>query len=417
VRRNKSQIVVKNAWFIKTKKQLALEEFQNNKSNSNLSSHFGGQGADLIICGAGCAGLSLAMHMIHSGKFSNKRILLIDKDPKRANDRTWCFWQKEEGLFESIICKQWNRLWFHGENFSDQLHIEPYQYKMIRGIDFYEYCFNVIRQQKNFDVLFEKVDHVFSDGKTGVIINGKKIYADYVFNSILFEKPKLAKNDYWMLQHFKGWVVETEENCFDEDRATLMDFRNQGDGAAFCYVLPFNSKKALIEYTLFSPQLLQQEQYDEGLRSYIADVLKIPSYTILEREFGVIPMTNFKFPSGQNNIINIGTAGGQTKGSSGYTFNFIQKHSRAIVGALLQTGRPFIEAPSKRFNFYDSVLLKVLSDGSVPGQKVFTDLFKNNPVQNVLKFLDNETSISEEIKIISSLPTLPFLKAGIQHMI
>jgi lycopene beta-cyclase len=53
----------------------------------------------------------------------------------------------------------------------------------------------------------------------------------------------------------------------------------------------------------------------------------------------------------------------------------------------------------------------------VPGKKVFTDLFKNNPVQNVLKFLDNETSLSEELKIISSLPTLPFLKAGIRHMI
>lgn len=362
--------------------------------------------------------MSLAMHMIHSGKFSDKKILLIDKDLKQANDRTWCFWQKEAGLFESIVCKQWNRLWFYGENFSDQLSIEPYQYKMIRGIDFYEYCFNIIRQQKNFEILFEKVDEVFSENETGVIIDGQKIYADYVFNSILFEMPKLHKNDYWMLQHFKGWVVETEESFFDENRATLMDFRiGQNNGTAFCYELPFNSKQALIEYTLFSPQLLQQEQYDEGLRSYIADELKISSYTILEKEFGVIPMTNFKFPSGQNNIINIGTAGGQTKGSSGYTFSFIQKHSRAIVDALLRTGKPFIEQPSKRFNFYDSVLLKVLSDGSVPGKKVFTALFKNNPVQSVLKFLDNETSISEELKIISSLPTLPFLKAGIQRMI
>jgi len=358
------------------------------------------------------------MQMIHSGKFSNKKILLIDKDPKHANDRTWCFWQREKGLFESIVCKQWNQLWFYGENFSDQLYIEPYHYKMIRGIDFYEYCFNIIRQQKNFDVLFQKVDEVFSDGETGVIVNGKKIYADYVFNSILFEKPKLLKNDYWMLQHFKGWIIETGEGCFDEARATLMDFRiSQNNGTAFCYVLPFNSKQALIEYTLFSPEILQQEQYDEGLRSYIADELKISSYTVLEKEFGVIPMTNFKFPSGQNNIINIGTAGGQTKGSSGYTFNFIQKHSTAIVDALLQTGKPFIEQPPKRFNFYDSVLLRVLTDAVVPGKKIFTDLFKNNPVQSVLKFLDNETSLSEELKIISSLPTLPFLKAGIQHMI
>jgi lycopene beta-cyclase len=373
---------------------------------------------DFIICGAGCAGLSLAVCLINSGKFTDKKILLIDKDPKHANDRTWCFWQKEEGLFGSVVCNQWNQLWFYGEDFSGQLDIEPYQYKMIRGIDFYEYCFNIIRKQKNFEILFEKVDQVFSNGETGAIVNGRKIYADYVFNSILFEKPQLQKNDYWMLQHFKGWIIETEKDCFDDDRATLMDFRiSQSSGTAFCYVLPFNSKKALVEYTLFSFQLLQQEQYEEVLRCYINDVLKISNYTILENEFGVIPMTNFKFSAAQNNIINIGTAGGQTKGSSGYTFNFIQKHSKAIVDALFHTGKPFIEHPPGRFNFYDSVLLKVLSDGSVKGKKVFTDLFKNNPVQKVMKFLDNETSLSEELKIISSLPTLPFLKAGIRHII
>jgi lycopene beta-cyclase len=358
------------------------------------------------------------VHLIQSGKFSDKKVLLIDKDPKHANDRTWCFWQKEKGLFESIVSKQWERLWFYAEDLSSQLHIEPYQYKMIRGIDFYEYCLKIISQQKNFEILFEKVDEVFSNGETGVIVNGQRIYADYVFNSILFEKPRLEKTDYWLLQHFKGWVIETSDNFFDEDKATLMDFRiDQSLGTAFCYVLPLNSKKALIEYTLFSPESLQQEEYDEGLRFYISNALKIPSYTILEKEFGVIPMTNFKFPPGQNNIVNLGTAGGQTKGSSGYTFNFIQKHSSAIVDALVQTGHPFIEPPSRRFNFYDSVLLKVLSDNAVSGKKVFTALFKNNPVYEVLKFLDNETSLREELKIISSLPTLPFLKAGIQHMI
>jgi glycine/D-amino acid oxidase-like deaminating enzyme len=37
---------------------------------------------DYIIAGAGCAGLSLAVHMIHSGKFSNKKILIKKKKIK-----------------------------------------------------------------------------------------------------------------------------------------------------------------------------------------------------------------------------------------------------------------------------------------------------------------------------------------------
>jgi lycopene beta-cyclase len=372
---------------------------------------------DYIITGAGCAGLSLAMHMISSGKFSDKKILLIDKDPKHANDRTWCFWQTEENLFEPVVKKKWSKLWFHGEQFSTELNILPYRYKMISGIDFYEYCFSTIGQYGNFDILFETVDGVFSKEETVVMAGGKKIYADYVFNSILFEKPKFTKDEIWMLQHFKGWIIETEENAFDENAATLMDFRiDQSFGTAFCYALPFDSKQALVEYTLFSPELLQQDQYDEGLKTYIGDVLQISSYQIIEKEFGVIPMTNFKFPSHHNNIINIGTAGGQTKGSSGYTFNFIQKHSKAIVNSLIATGKPFVQSPARRFYFYDSVLLKVLNDGKVPGKKVFTDLFKSNPVQKVFKFLDNENSFAEELKIISSLPTLPFLEAGIKQI-
>lgn len=372
---------------------------------------------DYIIAGAGCAGLSLALHMIHSDKFCGKKILLIDKDRKQGNDRTWCFWQKEKSLFESIVSKQWEQLYFYGKDFSKRIHIFPYQYKMLRGIDFYEYCFSIIKQHKNFDIVFDTVEEVFSHDETGIVVNGKKIFAEYVFNSILLQKPKLDKNDLWLLQHFKGWVIETEKNVFDESVATLMDFRtDQKYGTAFCYVLPFNSKHALIEYTLFSDNLINENQYDEGLKNYINTILKIASYQIIEKEFGIIPMTGFKFPSHQNHIINLGIAGGQTKGSSGYTFNFIQKHSKAIVEALIQTGKPFVKDEAKRFNFYDRVLLKVLSGGKVSGKEIFTDLFKKNPINKVFSFLDNETSIVEEVKIISSLPTLPFLKAGIQQI-
>ena len=206
------------------------------------------------------------MHMIHSGKLSDKKILLVDKNPKHANDRTWCFWQKQDGLFEDIVCKRWEKLWFHGAEFSKELQISPYQYKMIRGIDFYEHCLSSIGQQSNFDILFGNVEKVFSEQRTGVVVNGQTIYADYIFNSILFEKPFINKNEYWLLQHFKGWLIETNETIFDEAIATLMDFRiDQKHGSEFCYVLPLNSRQALVEYTVFSSELLQQNQYDDML--------------------------------------------------------------------------------------------------------------------------------------------------------
>ncbi|MES2882358.1 MAG: lycopene cyclase family protein [Bacteroidota bacterium] len=372
---------------------------------------------DYIITGGGCAGLSLAMHLIASGKFSDKKILLIDQDAKKANDRTWCFWEKNPGLFEPIVFRQWQELWFHEGNFSKKINIAPFHYKMIRGIDFYEHCLNTIAQQPNFTLQVSSVDRVFStDKETGVVIGGEKILCNYAFNSISFQQPAPTKKNIWLLQHFKGWVIETEKDFFDS-AATLMDFRiDQSHGTAFCYVLPLSATQALVEYTLFSPSLLQKDAYDNGLLYYITQRLKLENYKILHKEFGVIPMTNHTFSAGEKNLINIGTAGGQTKGSSGYTFNFIQKHSRAVVNALLKNEHPLLPAGNRRFSFYDSVLLNVLHNNRMPGKKIFSLMFQKNTPQTVLRFLDNESSITEDLKIISSLPTMPFLKGAMQQI-
>ena len=373
---------------------------------------------DYIITGTGCAGLSLAMHLLKSGKFAGKTILLIDAEAKNKNDRTWCFWEKEENLFASIVFRQWDKLWFYGEGFSKELSIAPYRYKMIRGIDFYNYCFEQLKAQPAFHFLQGQVERILSNGKTGVVVNGETVYADYVFNSILFQKPALNNKQHWLLQHFKGWQIKTSSPVFDKDTATMMDFRTgQHHGTAFCYVLPYSSTEALVEYTLFTPQVLREEEYQAGLKQYVEDVLRIKQYQIVETEAGIIPMTNYRFPAGKNNVVNIGTAGGQTKGSSGYTFSFIQQHSKALVESLLTTGKPFVQKPSPRFHFYDSVLLQILAESSLRGKDIFTMLFKKNRPADVLMFLNNASSLAQELKIISSLPTLPFSKAAMKQLL
>ncbi|TFG75732.1 MAG: lycopene cyclase, partial [Flavobacteriales bacterium] len=69
--------------------------------------------------------------------FKEKHILLLDKDVKGNNDRTWCFWETGEGPFDAIVSKTWNQIYFGGHKFSNNFLIAPYRYKMIRGIDFY----------------------------------------------------------------------------------------------------------------------------------------------------------------------------------------------------------------------------------------------------------------------------------------
>jgi lycopene beta-cyclase len=234
----------------------------------------------------------------------------------------------------------------------------------------------------------------------------------------LFERPELAKNQYWLLQHFMGWVVQTERPVFDPAKATLMDFRTgQQRGTSFVYVLPFSATEALVEYTLFSAAVLENGEYDAALRAYLQQYWLIENYKVSDTEFGVIPMTNYSFPARSHHIISIGTAGGQTKGSSGYTFRFIQKHSAALVESLVRCGHPFAPPPiEKRFHFYDSVLLHILHHRKLEGRAIFEALFRRNEPQQIFKFLDNETTLLEDIRILGTLPIVPLTKAAVTHL-
>jgi lycopene beta-cyclase len=117
-------------------------------------------------------------------------------------------------------------------------------------------------------------------------------------------------------------------------------------------------------------------------------------------------------------VINIGTAGGQTKGSSGYTFQFIQKHTEKLVSSLLQYGHPKSEESfmDKRFKMYDSTLLNILSNQKMAGDKIFSDLFQKNPSDRVLRFLDNESTLEDEINLMGTLPQGVFIKAAFQEL-
>ena len=353
--------------------------------------------------------------MIDSGNFNAKKILLIDKDQKTRNDRTWCFWETGDGYFQNIVYKKWQGLKFISDAINLDLDIVPYEYKMIRGIDFYNYCFNLILTQKNIVREFGEV--LFNDNKTTIFLNGKQLNLTdaTIFNSIYI--PAVQINGFNLKQHFKGWIIETDQQIFDPEKAILMDFRvDQSAGTTFVYVLPITDQKALIEYTVFSESTLSKEDYDRFLSDYISNHLGITQFKKIEEEIGVIPMTSQLFPLYKNGMYNIGTAGGQTKASTGYTFNFIQKQASTIVQRLLEGHQPFKYHPtSRRFSFYDNTLLHILSERKLSGKQIFEQLFTSNKATSVFRFLDNETSVGEELRIINSLPKKVFIQAGIKE--
>lgn len=373
---------------------------------------------DYIIAGAGCAGLSLVVRLLQQATTCNKRMLLVDKNGASMLNKTWCFWEKAPDIFEPIVHHQYQQLWYHGNGYSQLSDIHPYRYKMIRGKDFHKYCMGIISRFPNVEILTGEVTDMNGEGdEARLSIDGMEYRADHIFNSILFKPPELKPYQQYLLQHFRGWFIQTDQPVFDPGAATLMDFRvPQDQGASFVYVMPLAADRALVEYTLFSERRLTTEEYEKEIRAYIEEYIRC-NYSITSEEEGVIPMTSYRFPETDGRIIHIGTAGGQTKPSSGYTFQFIQQQSSILTSQLARGERPVPSGFQRtRFHFYDSVLLQVLARKSVPGEAIFTRLFSRNKLSHVLQFLSNQSSASREISIISALPKWPFLKAALNQL-
>lgn len=366
---------------------------------------------DFIIAGAGAAGLSLAHHLLHS-PLKDRSILIIDKDAKDRNDRTWCFWTDQATPFDAVVYRSWQHIQVVGEDFEKVFDLQDYRYQMIRGIDFYRFVRQALSAFPNVQFLQGTVERIDDgDGCASVSVDGKIYTGQRVFDS-LFRlpkfKPDLARHHY-LKQYFKGWEIETPDRAFDPQVATLFDFRTPQKGELrFFYVLPLSERRALVEFVLQSP-----DNYDEALRDYLENVLGIREYRIVAQEGGVNPMTDYPFSRrvGQC-VMTIGTQGGRVKPSSGYAFVRIQQDSAAIAQSLLRTGQPFdIPADPGLFRLYDSLMLQVMYRRGEQIKSVFTAMFKNNPIRRIFRFLDERTSPWENLGLMASMPPQVFLQA------
>ena len=374
---------------------------------------------DYIICGAGLSGLILASRIFEDRFFDDKNILLIDKDLKSSVNKTWCFWETGNSVWKDYIVKSWDTVIFKSKGFKKEKTLKNYSYKMIKSKFFLDSIINKIKQANNFDFFQDEiVDFIESENNVLVKTKSNQFLSNYVFNSCVDIDEIKSKTSYpFLLQHFLGWTIETEESVFNEKKATIMDFSiDQKDETRFFYVLPLSDKKALIEFTVFSKDLLKKDEYELELIKYIKS-LKIDKYKIIENEFGVIPMTCYPFErKNTSKILNIGTAGGWTKPSSGYTFKFIEKNTIKLL-AHIKKNTQFSNFKIKtRHWIYDLIFLDVLYKNNYLGSNLFTKMFSKNPMEKIFMFLDNETSITDELKITASFPKRIFTNSLVNNI-
>ena len=348
---------------------------------------------DYVIIGGGCAGLSLAYELEINNKLKEKTLAIIETRDEYKRDKTWSFWRVFDHNFEDCVIKNWNNFSINTSEGFHQLTNKSFPYQSIDSEKFYRKINLKLSSNSNIN-FFKNLDEINSENSL-------------IFNSVF--KEELDKSKLW--QHFQGIEIETPKNIFDDEIVNLMDFNcDQKNDVHFFYTLPFSKNKALIETTWLS-NLEDQNlmDYDLQLENYIKNNLGIKNYKINFIEKGAIPLF---YPSFKNNgkTINIGSAGGMTRLSTGYTFLNIQEHSKYILKNIDKIERVKTYTIGKKYQYLDKVFLRVLENHPEKMPKIFFEMFKTSS-RNIIKFLSNKSNIFEDINIISRMPKVIFMRA------
>jgi len=371
---------------------------------------------DYAIIGCGVAGLHLAYQFSIHPFFSSKRIAIIDKLITPKNDRIISYWEKGVGIWDEVVHKQWNETFFNAKYGDLKIDLAPFTYKSLNFNDFSAWCKKRMLHHSNIVFLESQVVSINElSNKVVIELNDSNVTANYVFDSRLSDNYHETKRQFdSVIQSFKGWEVVFELPVFDDEVFTMMDYRYQWkDSNSFMYVLPKSNKEALLEYTFFSSKTITSEEFDIQIRGYINTFFPNVNYTIKKVEAGEIPMTIYPFQEDSSDrIIKIGTAGGWVKASTGYSFKFSEKIAKKIV-AQLEKGQTLNIGykQHKRFKFYDRLFIKVLQKQNYKGPKIFFEMYRKVRPDLLFRFLDEETTLREEVSIILKLPYRPFIKA------
>ena len=412
---------------------------------------------DIAIVGAGGAGLSLVLALERAARRSRApvpSIAVIDplqhREPsvgeRTPADRTWCWWMPADPgsgqasslhALDPLLSRSWSRMeLIDRTGGSREYDLGSLRYVMLRSSDFYAAADAALARLEARPAvaegggepggsgrvlrITEPVDGVQDGPEAAVVRAGSlRLRARWVFDS----RPAAPR---WtgstaLLQHFRGWTVRFDRPVLDPGLATLMDFQvpQPGSGVAFAYCLPYDDRRALVEYTEFSRERLRSDEYDRALRRYLSRRWQVEPGRGVEVEAvedGVIPMTDAPFARriGQR-VFRVGTAGGATRPATGYTFATMNRQAEVIAERLM-SGRPPVPPPPypARHRWLDAVLLRALDRGYVSGPELFTGLFADNPSDRVVRFLDGLSGPMDELALMGTTPIRPMLRATIE---
>ncbi len=359
---------------------------------------------DIAILGGGCAGLSVAVRLAAAGR----NLCVIEPRKVYVEDRAWSFWRTARDPFEDCVRRSWQSWDVHGPGGPVRRSSNRLRYQSVGAGAFYQ------RAQSVLD------DHPQTALSLGTSVrdairtaNGWQVETDAGTLSarrLIDTRPPRRRPGYG--QFFLGREIRTERPVFDPDTVQLMHFRPaRSTGVDFVYVLPYARDLALVEVTSFAPCAPDQEVFDTWLCQEIA-ALEPGHHEVLREERGALPMeVGFRDPVSDGRI-RMGLGGGAARPSTGYAFTRIQRQADLVAHALDRGCEvpTALDGPFSRF--MDCVFLQVIRTMPDKAPAIFESLFRNTASDRLEHFLSGSIHPVDRLSVMTSLPTLPFLRAA-----
>lgn len=375
--------------------------------------------ADVVIVGAGAAGLACAAAIARASRAL--RVQVLDANAGPTSDRTYSFFRPLRGADPAV------ERWLTGDEptyqtlefFSptgESLRRTPTRpYVTLDGAVFQERV--LARIGSHPYVTLERGVQVTALEDAGsfvrVVTTSGELRARRVVDARGGLPPtEPAPDDVRWLQHFVGWFVETERPFFEPGVARLMDFRvDQSHGPHFLYVLPRSPTEALVEDTYFSPAPRSPADYEAVLRSFLAEA---GPFRIVREERGTLPMTTAVAPPSTGRVITLGQRGGAAKPSTGYAFTFSLRQVEREIDAWRRVGlatsidlpAPAQPARSPLLASYDAIFLTHLARHPERGGESLYRLFERAPIDSVIRFLSEEPTARDLFHVMNAVPRL-----------
>lgn len=376
---------------------------------------------DYAFIGLGAANSLLIKNLHQRNLLKGKSILIFEPNQKNSNDKSFCYWATSEEnnrLGTSDLSKiSWENIQV---NQASPEKLNNLKYFYVNSLDLYNQTKSILssypatyikEEVRNLESFESEYIRLTADNNTYI--------SQIVFDSRPPKWHDLKSNESFLCQSFIGWRIEldSELEYSKPNTFTMMDFGvEQSNSCQFMYTLPFSKNEILIELTRFDKEILTTATAEPILLQYIQNNLGFYNYKIKEIEIGKIPMSSGTIKSERinSNHIFMGSAAGLVKPSTGYAFKRMAYHGSSIAKAIKEKNQITVATTSpKRFKFYDRLLLKILEKQPNKGAHIFSSLFRRVPTPLVLKFLDEKTSLNQDIKILGSLPKGIFIRTAV----